>query len=178
MELLARFEQTAATQPDKPAIIYSSKWTNAWKRITYRSLLDQSQRFISGLQACSLTPGLVAAVMTPPSAEFFPFALALLKFGIVPVIFDPAIGLKKIGEIIGESKPDIFFGNRLTHTLRALFGWGKDSIKHNLTINDLLRVADHEPRISREIKFNDIAAVIYTSGSTGLSKGAMYTSAN
>ena len=178
MELLARFEQTAATQPDKPAIIYSSKWTNAWKRITYRSLLDQSQRFISGLQACSLTPGLVAAVMTPPSAEFFPFALALLKFGIVPVIFDPAIGLKKIGEIIGESKPDIFFGNRLTHTLRALFGWGSDSIKHNLTINSLLRVSHYEAQISQEIKHSGIAAVIYTSGSTGLPKGAMYTSAN
>ncbi len=178
MELLARFEQTAATQPDKPAIIYSSKWTNAWKRITYRSLFNQTQRFISGLQACSLTPGLVAAIMTPPSAEFFPFALALLKFGIVPVIFDPAIGLKKIGEIVGESKPDIFFGNRLTHALRMLFGWGSDSIKHNLTINSLLRKPHRALDASPRVMPYDIAAVIYTSGSTGLPKGAMYTSAN
>jgi acyl-CoA synthetase (AMP-forming)/AMP-acid ligase II len=87
--------------PDKPAIIYFSKRMRAFgKRITYRSLFDQTQRFVSGLQACSLTPGAIAVVMTPPSAEFFPFALALLKFGIVPVIFDPAIGLRKISEII------------------------------------------------------------------------------
>lgn len=178
MELLARFERTAVSQPDKPAIIYFSKRMRGWKRITYRSLFDQTQRFISGLQACSLTAGLVAAVMTPPSAEFFPFALALLKFGIVPVIFDPAIGLKKIGELISESKPDIFFGNRLTHTLRALFGWGRDSIKHNLTINSLLRKPHRALDASPCVMPHDIAAVIYTSGSTGLPKGAIYTSAN
>lgn len=178
MELLTRFERTAASQPDKPAIIYSSKRTEIWKTITYRSLFDQTQRFVSGLQACSLTPGLVAAVMTPPSAEFFPFALALLKFGIVPVIFDPAIGMKKIGEILNESKPEIFFGNRLTHALRILFGWGKDSIKHNLTLDNLLSVSRREARVSPRVAPNDICAVIYTSGSTGLPKGAVYTPAN
>jgi len=178
MELLARFEQTAASQPDKPAMIYFSKWTGAWRLVTYRSLFNQTQRFVSGLQACSLTPGLTAAVMTPPSAEFFPFALALLKFGIVPVIFDPAIGMKKIGEILNESKPEIFFGNRLTHALRILFGWGKDSIKHNLTLDNLLSVSRREARVSPRVAPNDICAVIYTSGSTGLPKGAVYTPAN
>ncbi|HMS01147.1 MAG TPA: fatty acid CoA ligase family protein [Anaerolineales bacterium] len=178
MELLSRFEQTAATQPDKPAIIYSSKQTNVWKQTTYRSLFDQTQRFLSGLQACSLTPGAVAIVMIPPSAEFFPFALALLKFGIMPVIFDPAMGLKKVGEVINESKPEIFFGNRLTHALRILFGWGRDSIKHNLMLDNLLRASDHEAPVSQSAKPSDIVAVIYTSGSTGLPKGAVYTRAN
>lgn len=178
MELLTRFERTAASQPDKPAIIYSSKRTEIWKTITYRSLFDQIQRFVSGLQACSLTPGLVAAIMTPPSAEFFPFALALLKFGIVPVIFDPAIGMKKIGEILNESKPDIYFGNHLTRALRILFDWGRDSIKHTLTIE---RVKNRRSKFVHSSVVHDpssIVAVIYTSGSTGLPKGAVYTPAN
>jgi len=178
MELLSRFEQTAASQPDKPAIIYSSKRMDTWKRITYRSLLDQTQRFISGLQACSLTPGAVAVVMTPPSADFFPFALALLKFGIVPVVFDPALGLKKGGEVINESKPQIYFGNRLTHALRILFGWGKSSIKYNLTLDGLLRASGRDAPAMLSATPNDRIAVFYTSGSTGLPKGAVYTSVN
>lgn len=180
MELLARFEQTAATQPNKPAIIYFSKRTKNWKRISYHSLFDQTQRFLSGLQACSLTPGLTAAVMTPPSAEFFPFALALLKLDIIPIILDPAIGLKKVSEIIAESKPDIYFGNSLTHILQKMFGWGKNSIKHNLSINRLLRITHHELHNSPSATRNTEtpAAIIYTSGSTGLPKGAIYTHTN
>ena len=178
MELLARFERTVALQPDKPAIIYFSTRTGIWERITYRSLFDQTQRFVSGLGACSLTPGAIAVVMTPPSAEFFPFALALLKFGIVPVILDPAVGLRKVSEIIRESKPEIFFGNRLTHTLRILFGWGNNSIKHNLTIDSLLRASHREAHVSQSILRNNTVAVIYTSGSTGLPKGAVYAPAN
>jgi len=178
MELLAHFERTAASQPDKPAIIYFSKRMDAWKRINYRSLLDRTQRFVSGLQACSLTPGAVAVVMTPPSAEFFPFALALLKFGIVPVVFDPALGLKKVGKVIDESKPQIYFGNRLTHALRIVFGWGKSSIKHNLTLDGLLRASGRGASAVQSVQPNDRIAVFYTSGSTGLPKGAVYTSAN
>ncbi len=178
MELLAQFERTAATQPNKHAIIYFSKRTGVWERTTYRSLFDDTQRFVSGLGACSLTPGAVAAVMTPPSAEFFPFALALLKFGIVPVVFDPALGLKKVGEIINESKPQIYFGNRLTHALRILFGWGKSSIKYNLTLDGLLRASGCDAPAVQSAKPNDRIAVFYTSGSTGLPKGAVYTSAN
>jgi len=32
-----------------------------------------------------------------------------------------------VGICINESKPDIFIGNALTHSLRILFGWGKET---------------------------------------------------
>jgi acyl-CoA synthetase (AMP-forming)/AMP-acid ligase II len=122
-----------------------------------------------------------AAVMTPPSIEFFPFAFALLKFGIIPIILDPAVGLKKVGEILQESQPDIFIGNTLTHTLRILFRWGRNSIKHNLTLQSVKgrrsKVAQLIPTPYSLIP-NSPAAIIYTSGSTGLPKGAIYTQAN
>ncbi len=185
MQLFTKFEQTAASQPDKPAFIYFDK--TRWKTLTYGSLLEKTHRLFLGLYARSLTPGLTAAVLTPPSIEFFPFALALLKFGIVPIILDPAIGLKKIGEILKESQPDIFIGNTLTHALRILFGWGRGSIKHNMTIESLSRNTQHELRITNHQLLNPAhsplstdspAAIIYTSGSTGLPKGAIYTHAN
>ncbi|RJP55986.1 MAG: peptide synthase [Anaerolineaceae bacterium] len=181
MYLFAKFEQTAATQPDKPALIYFDK--TGWKTLTYASLLDKTHRFLTGLSACSLTPSLTAAVMTPPSLEFFPFALALLKFGIIPIILDPAVGLRKVGEILEESKPDIFIGNTLTHALRILFGWGRTSIKYNLTIQSVKSQKSKVVQPTPNSQFTNLpitnsAAIIYTSGSTGLPKGAIYTQSN
>ncbi len=175
--LFQRFEMNAARHPDKAAFIYSQN--GDWTTVTYAQLLDSTQRFSSGLQACSLTPGMSAALMTPPSADFFALAFALLKHGIIPIIVDPSIGMKKVGECLQESKPDIFIGNTLTHTLRVIFGWGKDSIKYNLTIKQLSRFTHHNPPSTTYSPLStDPAATIYTSGSTGLPKGAIYTQAN
>jgi olefin beta-lactone synthetase len=182
MILFERFEQNAQRHPNKPAFIYFNK--KKWMTLTYGDILDRSNRFFLGLQACSLTPGMTAALLTPPSADFFPFALALLKFGIVPIILDPAVGLRKVREMLEESQPDIFIGNALTHTLRIFFGWGRNSIKHNLTIENVKRQTSkvvpssistyHLPLTTH----NSPAAIIYTSGSTGLPKGAIYTAEN
>ncbi|MDP1547992.1 MAG: AMP-binding protein [Anaerolineales bacterium] len=195
MNLFEKFERNALNHPGKPAFLCFNK--NNWKTFTYGDILDQAQRFFSGLQAlrsnsgqaCSLTPGMTAAVMTPPSLEFFPFALALLKFGIVPVILDPAIGLKNVGKILNESKPDIYVGNTLTHTLRVLFGWGRNSVKHNLIIENVKgQTSKVKPLLPNSSSLSTYhsplptsqspAAIIYTSGSTGLPKGAIYTQAN
>jgi acyl-CoA synthetase (AMP-forming)/AMP-acid ligase II len=194
MNLFDRFEQNALSHPNKPAFLYFDK--HNWETFTYKNMLEETRRLISRLSACSLTPGLTAAVMTPPSLEFFPFALALLKLGIVPILLEPALGLKRIGKIYKESKPDIFVGNALTHALRAIFGWGRDSIKHNLSIAKIesgkshreasLRKVESQSPISNYQSLSTFhsplptspAAIIYTSGSTGLPKGAVYTQAN
>lgn len=181
MNLFEKFEQNAHAHPNKLAFIYSDK--RNWTTLTYKDILDQTNRFLRGLEAASLTPGMTAALLSPPSADFFPFALALLKFGIVPILLEPAIGIKKIGEIFEESKPDIFIGNGLTHSLRILFRWGKNSVKHNLTIQS---VASQRSKVIQpasnsqftNLPITNLAAIIYTSGSTGLPKGAIYTQAN
>ncbi len=73
--LFQRFEMNAARHPDKAAFIYSQN--GDWTTVTYAQLLDSTQRFSSGLSACSLTPGMSAALMTPPSVR-------LLRPGIRP----------------------------------------------------------------------------------------------
>ena len=205
MNLTSRLDLITKTHPDKPAFIFYSPRTKKWDTITFSQLADSTQRFASGLSAlrsnsggaCSLTPDMRAVLMTPPSAEFFALAFALLKLGVIPIIIDPAIGLKKVGECLKESKPDIFIGNRLTHTLRIIFGWGKETIKHNLTIHQLshnytLSEAEgtqlHPERSRRDVSLitdhsslitdSSPAAIIYTSGSTGIPKGVLYTHAN
>ena len=175
--LFQRFEMNAARHPDKAAFIYSQN--GDWTTITYAQLLDSTQRFSSGLSACSLPPGMSAALMTPPSVDFFALAFALLKHSIIPIIVDPSIGMKNVMECLKEAKPDIFIGNMLTHSLRIIFGWGKETIKHNLTIGRL-SIVNYQlsPSTTYSPLSTDPAAIIYTSGSTGLPKGAIYTQAN
>ena len=178
MDLFARFEQVAKSQPDKPAYIYYDSQTRDWKTFTYKQLHDLTTRFIHGLSALSLPPGLRAAVMTPPSVEFFALAIAMLKFGIIPIVVDPAIGLKKLKACLEESKPDIFIGNTLSHFLRILFGWGRKSIKHNLSI---LNMESRKWSANAEAPlttYHSSAAIIFTSGSTGTPKGVLYSHEN
>ncbi len=176
MTLYERFEQNVREHPHKPAFIYFDH--QKWITLTYQDIFDQTQRFIRGLEAGRYTPGLTAALLTPPSADFFPFALALLKLGIIPILVEPALGIKKIRDVYEESKPDIFVGNPLTHALRMIFGWGRKSVKHNLTINQFSRFTFHESSSIVHRPSSEQAAIIYTSGSTGLPKGAVYTQAN
>lgn len=177
-DLFSRLQTNAEKNPHKVAFIYPHKGN--WETLTYAQLLEWTKRIARGLEACSLTPGMRAALMIPPSIEFFPFAFALLQLGIVPVIVDPAIGLKKLGVCINESKPDIFFGNALTHTLRKILGWGKETIKHNLTINQVKHQASSTniQHSSFIIENSSPAAIIFTSGSTGIPKGVLYSQGN
>ncbi len=180
MNLASRLDELSAQFPDKPAFIFSSK-PNRWDTFTYKQLADLTNRLTRGLLACGLTPGIRAALMTPPSVEFFALAFAMLKTGIIPIITDPAIGLRKVTECLDESQPEIFIGNTFTHLLRVIFGWGKDSIRHNLTIPRLLQITNYKLQNTDHSSLTTAhspAAIIYTSGSTGLPKGAIYTHEN
>jgi acyl-CoA synthetase (AMP-forming)/AMP-acid ligase II len=116
--------------------------------------------------------------MSPPSVDFFALCFALLKTGLVPVMVDPAIGLRNVTDCIHESQPEIFLGNTLTHLIRKIYKWEKDSIKVNTTIPQLLRTTHYAPPNPHLASPNSPTAIIYTSGSTGLPKGAIYTNEN
>lgn len=178
MTLYERFEKNTREHPHKPAFIYFDH--HKWITLTYQNIFDQTQRFLRGLESGGYTPGSTAALLTPPNANFFPFAFALLKLGIIPILVEPALGIKKIRDVYAESKPDIFVGNSLTHALRVIFGWGRESVKYNLTIPNLLRITHHASRNTQSVLRKELnpASIIYTSGSTGLPKGAIYTQEN
>jgi olefin beta-lactone synthetase len=193
MNIISRLETATELHPDKPAFIFFSKPSNGWETVTYQQLADSTQRFVAGLLAGGVTPSMTAALMTPPSADFFALAFAMLKVGVIPIILDPAIGLKKVGECLAEAKPDIFIGNGLTHTLRVMFGWGKDSVKYNLTVESVkgrrLKVKSHNLQLPitnyqstnyqpTNLPTTTPAAIIYTSGSTGIPKGVLFTHDN
>lgn len=179
MMLTFRLNGIAERQPDKFALIVRGSLAG-WKTITYRQLLHRVHRLARGLEAAGVKPGQRAALMIPPSADFFALTFALLNTGVVPVIVDPAIGMSNVTKCLEESQPEIFIGNILTHALRIWYGWGKNTIQHPLSLSRLLRVpvTASAPQPSPAIPPDSPAAIIYTSGSTGLPKGAVYTQEN
>jgi len=174
-----RFETNAAKHPGKAVFVFARN--SKWETVTYKEVVEMSHRLAGGLIHLGLRKGMRAAMLTPPSVEFFALAFALLKVGITPVITDPAIGLGKITECLRETKPEIFIGNNITHALRFLYGWGRETVRYNLTIPHLLRIPNHKIRGTACFSptTGDFpAAIIYTSGSTGLPKGVVYTQEN
>lgn len=176
MELATRLDEQAARHPAKPAFVFSSQ-PGRWETVTFQQLSEKAQRFARGLWACGLRPGMRAALLTPPSVDFFALTFALLRTGIVPVIVDPALGLKQMGKCIEETRPEIYLGNPLTQALRMLLGWGRESVQFNLSIPQLLKTPMNTDPIPLPTA-DSPAAIIYTSGSTGAPKGVLFSHAN
>ena len=171
------FRQNAERFPDKPAFIHPKR--GGWQVVTYRQLSGHSDLLARGLTAHGIQPGARAAVMVPAGVDLFALVFAMLQTGVAPVIVDPAIVLSRVTVCLAEAQPEVFIGSALAHGIRRLYGWGRESLRLNLTVPTLARagrIAREAPQVT--MKPGDAAAVIYTSGSTGLPKGAIYTHAN
>ncbi len=150
-----------------------------WETVTYRQLAERANLFSRGLSAYNIRPGTRAVLMTPPSVDFFALVLALLQNGIVAMMVAPDIGLHNVTACIGETGAEVYFGSSLTHGIRLLFGWGRSSLRLNLTLADVARAGASAHAVSpMQIEAESETAIIYTSGSTGLPKGVIFSQAN
>lgn len=177
--LLTRFDENAARQPDKAALVFADA-SGQWQTVTYRQLWERSQQLTRGLASYQLRPGSRAVLMIPPSVDFFALAFALLRLGIVAVLVDPAIGLGNVTRCLAQAAPEIFLGSPLTHGLRVLFGWGKPTLRLNLSLSHIQQASRKQPPDFQPPRLPEDGemGVIFTSGSTGLPKGAIYSRAN
>ena len=48
--------------------------------------------------------------MVRPGLDFFSLVFALFKAGVVPVLIDPGIGLRNLGQCCREAEPEVFIG--------------------------------------------------------------------
>ena len=177
--ITTRLQNNAELFPDKPAFIYYVDKRSTWEIITYRQLAERVELFGRGLSALGIQSGTRAALMVPPSVDFFALVFAIIRCGIVPVLVDPAIGLKNVTSCLAEAQPQVYFGSLLTQGIRLLFGWGRESLKLKLTLSEVIRAGEKAPPSAPLILDpNSEAAIVYTSGSTGLPKGAIYTAEN
>ena len=79
-----------------PAIVFPQE-----KRSPHLPELDDlSDRIARGLGRIGIGRGVRTVLLVPPGPEFFALTFALFKFGAVPVLIDPGIGIKNLKQCL------------------------------------------------------------------------------
>ena len=163
----------------------------SYEEMDFQTLNAKSDHIAAALIQYGLKPGMKAVLMVTPSIDFFCLTFALFKAGIIPILVDPGMGVNNLKQCFIEAKPDVFIGIPKAHIARRLFGWGKSSVKHLITVGggkvvnaftgaislDKI-VSKVNPNQNFELKWlaeDAMAAILFTSGSTGTPKGVVYS---
>ena len=105
-----------------------------YTHLTYRQLDQDSNRIAHGLKAFGIGRGTRAVVMVRPGLDFFSLVFALFKAGVVPVLIDPGIGLRNLGQCCREAEPEVFIGIAKALWARRLFGWGRKTVRQTILV--------------------------------------------
>lgn len=184
----------AKNQPHEQAIVLPKGRGRDGRAIythyTFEQLEKESNCIARGLEEVGIGRGVRAALMVGPGLEFFALTFAIFKTGAVPVVIDPGIGIKNLKKCLAQAEPEAFIGIPKAHVARILFGWGKETIRTNVTVGRRLfwggltleqvkkKGQSDKPYEMARTRGNEMAAILFTSGSTGTPKGAIYTHTN
>ena len=184
-------DEMSQSRPDEVAIFEPTgnnvEKQESYRRWTYRELEEASNEIAAGLLELGFKKGDRTALMVTPSLELFGLTFGLFKAGVVPVMVDPGIGIKKMGACLESAAPQGFIGVGKAHIARLLFGWQRGRLKHVITAGPRLfwggstleqlralgRKSEHLGKLAAT-EGDDIAAILFTSGSTGPPKGVVY----
>ena len=114
----------ARIQPYRRAVVYPAARDDngrvAYSHLTFRQLDRESDCFAHGLHNAGIVRGTRTIVMVRPSLEFFALTFAMFKAGIVPVMVDPGMGVRRMLACLQESEAQALIGIPPAHALRVL----------------------------------------------------------
>ncbi|MDR2339315.1 MAG: AMP-binding protein [Deltaproteobacteria bacterium] len=179
--------EAAERDPDQLAVLSPVPDCLGRDRITFGEL-DRDSGILAGKlrNDLGLDPGERVLVMLRPGPDFYVVAFALFKAGLVPVMVDPGMGLRRMLECLSEGKPSALIGIKRAHLLSLLFPGYFRRIKTRVTmgrrlfwggatLSGLMADSTATPLEPEGTLGTDTAAVLFTSGATGPPKGVVYT---
>jgi len=174
----------ARAHPDRAALVLSRPLAGTTVT-TYAELDRRVDAVAAGLHAAGLQPGDRAALLVPPTADFFVVAFALLRLGAVPVLVDPGIGRTHLLTCLGETEPVAFLGVAKAQLARRVLRWcpaARIVVTVGAGPRTGLRLSAVEQAGAALLPWrappraaHGTAAIVFTSGSTGMPKGVEQT---
>lgn len=180
--------KNATLFPDKPALFYptgkKASGRIEYAKKTYAEIERDSDRAAYALRSAGFSSGEKAVFMVKPGPELFVMTFALFKLGVIPVLVDPGMGIRRMLHCYKAVGAERFLGIPMANIVRQLAPGFFSSIKSSVTVarGNIVRekkllqgIATDAPFPIFSARADEVALIGFTTGSTGPAKGVETT---